>query len=101
MKPLFILMRITFVGILWSILFLEGIRVIMLTNWHFDIFKTAHWLYAWRLWLSGWIIDDLKEWAFVLIIITFIPVWLTGWTALSLIHWGKLLNKVLNIPLSL
>ena len=94
-------MRITFVGILWSILFLEGIRVIMLTNWHFDIFKTAHWLYAWRLWLSGWIIDDLKEWAFVLIIITFIPVWLTGWTALSLIHWGKLLNKVLNIPLSL
>lgn len=94
-------MRITFVGILWSILFLEGIRVIMLTNWHFDIFKMAHWLYAWRLWLSGWIIDDPKEWAFILIILTFIPVWLTGWTALSLIHWGKLLKKILDIPLSL
>lgn len=99
MKPLFILMRITFVGALWSILFLEGIRVILLTNWHFDIFKTAHWLYAWRLWLSGWIIDDPKEWAFILIILTFIPVWLTGWMALSLVNWGKFFNKALNLPL--
>ena len=101
MKPLLILIRIAFVGIFWSILFLEGIRVIMLTNWHFDILRIDHWLYAWNLWLSGWVIDDPKEWAFILIILTFIPVWLTGWTALSLIHWGKIFANILMIPLKL
>ena len=73
----------------------------MLTNWHFDIFKISHWLYAWNLWLSGWVIDDPKEWAFILIIVTFIPVWLTGWGALSMIQWGKILRKVIKIPLGL
>lgn len=99
MKPLFILMRIFLVGIFWSILFLEGIRVIMLTNWHFDILRTTHWEHAWKLWLSGWVIDDPKEWAFVLIILTFIPLWLTGWAALSMIHWERLFGDVTFIPL--
>ena len=101
MKPLLILIRIAFVGIFWSILFLEGIRVIMLTNWHFDILRLDHWLYAWHLWLSGWVIDDPKEWAFILIILTFIPVWLTGWTALSLIRWGKIIADILALPLKI
>lgn len=101
MKPLLILMRIAFVGLFWSILFLEGIRVIMLTNWHFDILRLDHWLYAWHLWLSGWIIDDPKEWAFILIILTFIPVWLTGWTALSMIRWGKIIADIMKLPLSI
>ncbi|MBE6452167.1 MAG: hypothetical protein E7012_01590 [Alphaproteobacteria bacterium] len=100
MKPLLIITRIILVGIFWSILFLEGIRVIMLTNWHFDMFRVSHWLYAWNLWLSGWIIDDPKEWAFILIIITFIPVWLTGWTALSMINWSKIFNEIIRVPLS-
>ncbi len=93
-----ILIRILIVGLLWSILFLEGIRVIMLTNWHFDIFRVSHWLYAWNLWLSGWVIDDPKEWAFILIIITFIPVWLTGWGSLSMINWDKIIKKIINFP---
>ena len=96
-----ILIRILLVGIFWSILFLEGIRVIMLTNWHFDIFRVSHWVYAWNLWLSGWVIDDPKEWAFIMIVITLIPVWLTGWGALSMIRWGKILNKFLQIPLNI
>lgn len=29
-------------------LFLEGIRVVMLRNWRFDIFNAAHWNYAWE-----------------------------------------------------
>jgi len=101
LKPLLILIRIAFVGLFWSILFLEGIRVIMLTNWHFDIFRIPHWLYAWHLWLSGWVIDDPKEWAFILIILTFIPVWLTGWAALSMLKWGKIFKNVLRLPLSI
>lgn len=101
LKPLLILMRIVFVGIFWSIFFLEGIRVIMLKNWRFDIIRKEHWQYAWDLWLSGWIIDDAKEWAFVLIIITFIPLWLTGWAALSLITWEKVFVSIAMFPMTL
>ena len=72
MKPLIVLARIAFVGCLWSIIFIEGIRVIMLENWHFDIFWPPHWMHAWNLWLNGWVIDTAKEWAFILIIIAFI-----------------------------
>lgn len=101
MKPLLILMRIIFVGIFWSIFFLEGIRSIMLINWRFDIIRTSHWQHAWNLWLSGWVIDDPKEWAFVLIILTFIPVWLTGWAALSMVRWGKIFKSIAFIPLKI
>lgn len=101
MKPLLITMRIIFVGIFWSVFFLEGIRVIMLKNWRFDIIRSSHWEYAWDLWLSGWVINDAKEWAFVLIILTFIPLWLTGWAALSLIAWEKYIIKGALFPWNL
>ena len=94
-------MRIIFVGIFWSIFFLEGIRVIMLKNWRFDILRKEHWEYAWDLWLSGWIISDAKEWAFVLIILTFIPLWLTGWAALSVVVWEKVFVSICKFPLNL
>lgn len=101
MKPLLVLIRIMFVGVFWSIFFLEGIRVIMLTNWRFDIFNSEHWYHAWNLWLNGWTIKDSKEWAFVLIILTFIPLWLTGWAALSLIRWGEIFTKIALFPVKL
>ncbi len=98
MKPLLILLRISLVGLCWSIFFIEGIRVILLTNWHFDIFRQTHWLHAWNLWLSGWIIDEPKEWAFVLIIITALPVWITVWAALSSLRWGLLFSFLSTLP---
>ena len=96
-----ILVRIILVGIFWSIFFLEGIRVIMLKNWRFDLLRKEHWEYAWDLWLSGWIISDAKEWAFVLIILTFIPLWLTGWAALSTVVWEKVFVSIIKFPLNL
>lgn len=101
LKPLIILLRITLVGLCWSIFFIEGIRVIMLTNWHFDIFRINHWLHAWNLWLSGWVIDEPKEWAFVLIVLTAIPVWITVWAALSTLHWGGIIKILSKIPLDI
>ncbi len=100
MKPLIVLARIILVGCLWSIIFTEGVRVIILENWYFDIFWPLHWIYAWNLWQSGWIIDTPKEWAFILIIISFIPLWLTGWIAISMIAWEKLLYKTIMLPVN-
>ena len=99
MKSILITMRIIFIGIFWSIFFLEGIRVILLTNWRFDIFLGRHWRHLQNLWMQGWVIDDPKEWAFVLIILTFIPLWLTGWAALSLIAWDQLIIKAALFPI--
>ncbi len=98
LKPLMILIKIVLVGLLWSIFFVEGVRVLMLENWHFDIFRSNHWQYAWDLWKTGWVIQDAKEWAFVLIIISFIPLWLTGWSALSLIHYGYIFKTFILTP---
>lgn len=100
MKPLLVLARITFVGCLWSIIFIEGVRVIMLENWRFDIFWPLHWLHAWNLWLSGWVIDTPKEWAFVLIIAAFIPLWLTGWIAISLVPWEMFVWRIIMLPIN-
>jgi len=83
------------------VIFIEGVRVIMLENWHFDIFWPAHWFHAWNLWLSGWVIDTPKEWAFVLIIFAFIPLWLTGWIALSLVPFEQLICKMVMFPINL
>ena len=90
------LLRITLVGIVWSVLFIEGIRVILLTNWHFDIFRATHWTHAWNLWRSGWVIDEAKEWAFIIIILTAIPAWATVWAALSIINWENLFSNIWN-----
>lgn len=98
MKPLLILTRIILVGLIWSVFFMESIRVIMLRNWHFDILNLDHWQIAWDLWSNSWVISEPKEWAFVLIIISFIPLWFTGWIALSMISWGKVVWFILTLP---
>lgn len=95
MKSLVTLIRIIIVGLCWSLFFLEGIRVILLTNWHFDLIDGRHWKYVWDLWMSGWVVDDSRELAFILIILSFIPLWLTGWATLSLIKWEKLFAALL------
>jgi len=101
LKSLKTLIRIIIVGLCWGLFFFEGIRVILLTNWHFDLIDPRHWKYVWELWLSGWTIDDSHEIAFLLIIFSFIPLWLTGWASLSLIKWeeifAQLANKVMQL----
>jgi len=77
---------------------MESIRVIMLRNWHFDILNYSHWEIAWDLWANSWVISEAKEWAFVLIVVSFIPLWFTGWIALSLVEWGKLFVFIITLP---
>ena len=101
MKQIYLLLRIVIVGLLWSVFFIEGVRVIMLTNWYFDILRWSHWIHAWNLWISGWVIDEPKEWAFILIVLSMIPVWITSWVALSAIKWELILKNISVIPLSL
>ena len=101
LKPLLTLLRNMIVGICWGIFFIEGVRVIMLRNWRFDIFNGDHWNYAWELWLRGVVITTPKEWAFVLILLTFIPLLLTGWAALCLIPWEEVFRTIFAFPIKI
>lgn len=101
MKPLLTLIRNMIVGLCWGIFFIEGVRVIMLRNWRFDIFNGDHWNYAWELWLKGVVITTPKEWAFILILLTFIPLLLTGWAALCLLPWEEVFRVIFAIPLKI
>ena len=101
MKSLVVFLRIIIVGILWGIVFTEGLRVIMLCNWKFDIFWPDHWRQAMALWKAGWVVRAPKEWAFVLLIITYIPMLLTGWWTLSLVAWEDIIWKIITFPYTL
>ena len=94
MKPLLVFARIIIVGCLWSIVFIEGIRVIMLCNWHFDIFWGDHWRQFFDLWKAGWEIDAPKEWAFILILVTFFPMLITGWWTLC----SRVVRDIILLP---
>lgn len=100
MKSLLVILRIIIVGALWGIVFTEGIRVIMLCNWHFDIFWPDHWRQAKELWQAGWVVRAPKEWAFVIILVTFFPMLITGWWTLCLVEWEKIIGKILMLPVA-
>jgi len=101
LKSLLVFIRILVVGALWGIVFTEGIRVIMLCNWHFDIFWPDHWRQAWALWKAGWVVRAPKEWAFVLLIVTFFPMLFTGWWTLSIVAWEDIIWKIITLPVTL
>lgn len=101
MKSLIVFARIIIVGCLWSIVFVEGIRVILLCNWHFDIFWPPHWRQAKMLWDAGWVARAPKEWAFVIILITFIPMLITGWWTLCMVAWENIIYDIITLPLTL
>lgn len=101
MKSLIVFARIIIVGCLWSIVFIEGIRVIMLCNWHFDIFWPDHWRQAYALWKAGWVIRAPKEWAFVIILVTFFPMLITGWWTLCMVAWENIIYDIIMSPVLL
>lgn len=101
MKSLVVFARIIIVGCLWSIVFIEGIRVIMLCNWHFDIFWPDHWRQAYALWKAGWVIRAPKEWAFVIILLTFFPMLITGWWTLCMVSWENIIYDIIMSPVTL
>lgn len=100
MKPLIIILKTLIIGYLWSIIFIDGIRVVLLINWHFDIFLSEHWRLLSEKWNSGSPISN-SELGFFMIIVSSIPLWLAGWVGLCLIKWERLLKRVFLSPLYL
>lgn len=100
MKPLLIILKTLLIGCLWSIVFIDGIRVVLLINWHFDIFFKEHWALLSYKWNSGTPMSR-SELGFLLIIVSAIPLWLAGWVGLCLVKWRRLFKQVFFSPLYL
>ena len=100
MKPLLIILKTLIIGYLWSIVFIDGIRVLLLINWHFDIILKEHWQLLSNKWNSGEPISK-SEIAFFMVIVSSIPLWLAGWVGLCLIKWDKLLKRIIMSPVYL
>lgn len=98
MKPLLIILKTLIIGCLWSIVFIDGIRVVLLVNWHFDIFLKDHWSLLSYKWNSGASMTR-SEMGFLLIIVSAIPLWLTGWIGLCLMKWSRFIKRVFLSPL--
>ncbi len=101
MKSILVFLRILIVGCLWGIVFTEGIRVIMLCNWHFDIFWPDHWRQFITTWKAGWVPRAPKEWAFIMLIIVFFPMLITGWWTLCMVAWEEIIWSILKLPYTL
>ncbi len=100
MKPLLIILKTLFIGCLWSIIFIDGLRVVLLINWHFDICLREHWRLLGQKWNSGAPISK-SELAFFLIIVCSIPMWTAGWIGLCAVKWGKFFKKMFMWPVYL
>ncbi|MBR5154741.1 MAG: hypothetical protein IKW58_03355 [Alphaproteobacteria bacterium] len=100
MKPLLIILKILLIGYLWSIIFIDGIRVVLLINWHFDIFLKEHWQLLKIKWNSGAPISA-SEVGFFAIVFSAIPIWVAGWYGLSIIKWKKWLKYTVLAPVFL
>lgn len=100
LKPLLIIIKTLIIGYLWSIIFIDGIRVVLLINWHFDIVTREHWRLLSEKWNSGAAISR-SEIAFFLILVSSIPLWLAGWIGLCLMKWESWLKKFILSPLYL
>lgn len=100
MKPLLIILKTLIIGYLWTIVFIDGIRVVLLINWHFDIFTGEHWQLLKEKWNSGEAMSR-SEIAFFLILVSSIPLWLAGWVGLCLMKWESWLKKIIMSPVYL
>lgn len=100
MKPLLIILKTLIVGYLWGILFIDGIRVLLLIKWRFDILMEEHWSLLIDKWNSGAPISN-SEVGFFLVVVSSIPLFLAGWVGLSILKWGKTLKRIILSPLYL
>jgi hypothetical protein len=100
LKPLAIILKTLIVGYLWSIVFIDGLRVVLLINWHFDIFLKEHWLLLGEKWNSGEPITA-SEVGFFLILLSSIPLLFAGWIGLCLVKWKRFFKHVIYSPLYL
>ncbi len=100
MRTLVTIIKALIICCLWSIIFIDGIRVLLLVNWHFDIFMKEHWSLLKMKWNSGSSIST-SEIGFFIVVISSIPLWFSGFVGLCLLKWKRVFKNAIFGPLYL
>ena len=74
--------------------------MVLLINWHFDIFLKRHWGLLAQKWDSGDVISS-SEMIFYVILVSSIPLWAAGWFGLCIVKWKRALKNILFSPIYL
>lgn len=98
MKIIKAIARLLFIACIWSVGYAYWYRTLLMRLWQFDPIQIRHWTYVITLWRRGWVIRQPNEWAFVILLFSFIPLWFIGWALLSSVSWWKLTKFILLLP---
>ena len=98
MKIILAISRILFILAVWTIGYLFWLQRLMIAMWGFNPMSKQHWLYIWYQWKNGWVIQSLREWMFVIVLFTAVPILLTGGALLCAVPWLKWFKIILLFP---
>lgn len=101
MKIIFAISRIFFILFVWTIGYFFWFQRLMIAMWGFNPMSKVHWIYIWNEWQSGWVIQSLREWLFVIALFAMLPVWFTGWAVLCTVPWIKWFKIISLFPIKL
>ena len=101
MKIIFAICRIFFILFVWTFGYFIWFQRLMIAMWGFNPMSKVHWIYIWNEWQSGWVIQSVREWMFVIALFATLPVWLTGWAVLCTVPWTKWFKIILLFPIKL
>lgn len=101
MKMIFAISRIFFILFVWTVGYAFWFQRLMIAMWGFNPMSKVHWIYIWNEWQSGWVIQSLREWMFVIALFAMLPVLFTGWAVLCTVPWLKWFKIILLFPIRL
>ncbi len=73
------LLRNGLTGVIWFAIFTTFSNILLYLKWGFDLTSARHWRYLQYIWNHGWHIDTVREWAFILYLLAFVPIFIAGW----------------------
>lgn len=91
MKKIFKILKAVVVGSLWTFVFVYAADIIMIMIWNFDILNIRHWQVINTFWESGGKIKTGKDYIFVAMLLSLIPLWLWGWRYFYKVSFLKVL----------
>ena len=101
MKIIFAISRIFFILFVWTFGYFFWFQRLMIAMWGFNPMSKIHWIYIWNEWQSGWVIQSMREWLFVIALFSMLPVWFAGWAVLCTVPWIKWFKIILLFPIRL
>jgi len=85
------------VGFIVSLIFFGWfLRGFLWMNWRFKLFSTRSWQFVWHEFESGWMLDALSDWIFLISLCLALPCFLYLWYLCTKVRWRALVKKIIK-----